>query len=199
MTFNLLILFRKINKMKRGVKILFFFLLTIVLLVCCSKQKGNNKVIHQPTFTFNNLSDDSASSVTTIVDFNPNGIKKVSYNNKSSKRESASLEQHEFIENDENQVALRTAQSYMNQYHLSKKRLYQKLMSSDKNNFSSQAIQYAVDHIRTDYNQNALLTAQDYHKFQDLSLAKIKKQLISTDGEQFTVSEADYALQHLFY
>ena len=94
-------------------------------------------------------------------------------------------------------AALKSAQEYSDQMHMSQQGLYQQLTSEYGEKFSAQAAQYAIENVKADYNTNALKTAQSYQKMGDMSTESIREQLTSEYGEQFTPEQADYAIQHL--
>lgn len=93
--------------------------------------------------------------------------------------------------------ALKKAQSYSDNMHMSKKRLYEQLTSSYGEGFSASEAQYAVDHVKADWNYNALQKAKSYQSNMNMSKNRIYQQLTSSYGENFTASEAQYAIDHL--
>lgn len=93
--------------------------------------------------------------------------------------------------------ALSQANSYANTMHLSKKGVYDQLVSEYGGKFSAVAAQYAIDNVKADWNANALAKAKDYQDKMNQSPAAIHDQLTSEYGEKFTQAEADYAIQHL--
>lgn len=93
--------------------------------------------------------------------------------------------------------ALNQADTYANQMNLSKKGLYDQLVSEYGGQFSAKAAQYAIDNVVADWKANALAQAKDYQDNMSMSPAAIRDQLISPYGGQFTDAEADYAIQHL--
>lgn len=97
----------------------------------------------------------------------------------------------------EYQNALESAKSYSNVMHMSKKGIYDQLISPYADKFSAEAAQYAVDNLQADYNANALAKAKGYQETMHMSSQAIRDQLISEHGEKFTASEADYAIAHL--
>lgn len=97
----------------------------------------------------------------------------------------------------EYQNALESAKSYSNVMHMSKKGIYDQLISPYADKFSAEAAQYAVDNLQADYNANALAKAKEYQETMHMSSQAIRDQLTSEHGEKFTVSEADYAITHL--
>jgi len=93
--------------------------------------------------------------------------------------------------------ALSQAGTYANTMHMSKKGLYDQLVSEFGGKFSAPAAQYATDNVKTDYNKNALAKAKTYQNTMHLSPSAIHDQLTSDAGEKFTAAEADYAIAHL--
>lgn len=93
--------------------------------------------------------------------------------------------------------ALKNAQYYSDNLHMSKKRLYQQLTSSYGEGFSDSEAQYAIEHVKADWNYNALQNAKYYQTSMNMSKSRIYQQLTSAYGENFTASEAQYAIDHL--
>lgn len=93
--------------------------------------------------------------------------------------------------------ALKKAQSYSDNMHMSKKRLYEQLTSSYGEGFTASEAQYAIDHVKADWNYNALQKAKSYQSSMNMSKNRIYQQLTSAYGENFTASEAQYAIDHL--
>lgn len=93
--------------------------------------------------------------------------------------------------------ALSQANSYSNTLHLSKKGVYDQLVSEYGGQFTSQAAQYAIDNLQVDWNANALKSAKSYQDTLKMSPAAIRDQLISDYGGKFTPAEADYAIANL--
>ena len=93
--------------------------------------------------------------------------------------------------------ALAKAGSYANTMHMSKKGVYQQLISEYGEKFTPEAAQYGVDNVKADWNANALAKAKNYQDTMQMSPAAIHDQLTSDYGEKFTQAEADYAIQHL--
>lgn len=93
--------------------------------------------------------------------------------------------------------ALNKATSYANTLHMSKKGVYDQLISEYGEKFTPEAARYAVDNVKADWNANALAKAKNYQDQQSMSSAAIRTQLISLYGEKFTEAEADYAITHL--
>lgn len=97
----------------------------------------------------------------------------------------------------EYQNALKSAESYSDVFHMSKKGIYDQLTSEYGDNFPAEAAQYAVDNLDVDYKQNALACAQNYYTEMAMSKQEVYDQLVSEYGEQFTTEEADYAIANL--
>jgi len=93
--------------------------------------------------------------------------------------------------------ALNKAASYANTMHMSKRGVYDQLVSDYGEKFSAEAAQYAIDNVKADWNANALAKAKNYQNTMNMSPAAIHDQLTSEYGEKFTQAEADYAIQHL--
>lgn len=93
--------------------------------------------------------------------------------------------------------ALNKASSYANVMHMSKRAVYDQLVSEYGEKFSPAAAQYAIDNVKADWYANALAKAKSYQDRMSMSPAAIRDQLISEHGERFTQAEADYAIQHL--
>ena len=93
--------------------------------------------------------------------------------------------------------ALKKAQSYSDNMHMSKARLYKQLTSEYGEKFPADAAQYAVENVNADWNANALETAKSYYNNMSMSKDRVYQQLVSEYGEQFTPEEAQYAIDHL--
>ncbi len=93
--------------------------------------------------------------------------------------------------------ALNKATTYANTMHMSKRGVYDQLVSDYGEKFSADAAQYAVDNVKADWNANALAKAKTYQDTMSMSPSAIHDQLTSNAGEKFTQAEADYAIQHL--
>ncbi len=93
--------------------------------------------------------------------------------------------------------ALNKATTYSSTMHMSKKGVYNQLVSEYGEKFTAEAAQYAIDNIKADWNANALAKAKTYQDTMSMSPAAIHTQLTSEAGEKFTKSEADYAIAHL--
>lgn len=93
--------------------------------------------------------------------------------------------------------ALKSAEVYSNQMHMSKKAIYDQLTSSFGGQFPPEAAQYAIDNIKADWNYNALKSAEVYSDQMNMSKNAIYEQLCSPYGGQFTHEEAQYAVNNL--
>lgn len=93
--------------------------------------------------------------------------------------------------------ALTKAETYSEYMHMSKKSIYDQLVSEYGENFPEDAAQYAIDNLVADWNANALEKAKIYYEDMSMSKSAVYEQLISEYGEQFTESEAQYAIDHL--
>ena len=93
--------------------------------------------------------------------------------------------------------ALKKAERYSNNMHLSKAGIYKQLTSTYGEGFSEDAANYAIEHMSADFKTNALYKAQSYSDSMHLSKAGIYDQLTSEYGEQFTPEEAQYAVDNV--
>lgn len=93
--------------------------------------------------------------------------------------------------------ALNQSDDYANKMNMSKKGVYDQLVSQYGGQFSPEAAQYAIDNVVADWDANALAQARDYQDKMNMSPAAIHDQLTSSYGGQFTQTEADYAIQNL--
>ena len=93
--------------------------------------------------------------------------------------------------------ALKKAEIYANDMHMSKAGLYNQLTSEYGEKFTAEAAQYAVDNVETDWKENALKKAEFYQEYMAMSPSAIYDQLVSEYGEQFTAEEAQYAVDNL--
>lgn len=107
------------------------------------------------------------------------------------------LEEKEEKTPKEYQSALKKAEIYVNDLHMSKAALYTQLVSEHGENFTEEAAQYAVDNVKADWKENALQKAIIYQDDLAMSPNSIYDQLISEHGEQFTEEEAKYAIDNL--
>ena len=93
--------------------------------------------------------------------------------------------------------ALKKAKIYSDTMHMSKRGIYDQLVSEYGEKFPEDAAQYAVDNLDADWNANALAKAKDYQKLMAMSSSAIYDQLTSDYGEKFTAEEAQYAIDNL--
>lgn len=93
--------------------------------------------------------------------------------------------------------ALIKAESYSQTMNMSKRAIYDQLVSEYGEQFPADAAQYAIDNLKADFNANALAKAKDYQQTMNMSKKAIYDQLISDYGEKFTAQEAQYAIDHL--
>ena len=93
--------------------------------------------------------------------------------------------------------ALRKAESYSRTMHMSKRGIYEQLVSEYGENFSADAAQYAIDNMEADWNANALAKAKSYSDTMHMSKAGIYDQLVSEFGEQFEPDQAQYAVDNV--
>ena len=93
--------------------------------------------------------------------------------------------------------ALKKAELYSDSMYMSKKAIYNQLVSKYGEGFSKEEAQYAIDNIVADWNRNALEKAKVYQESMSMSKNNIYQQLISAYGENFTKEEAQYAIDHL--
>ena len=94
--------------------------------------------------------------------------------------------------------ALIKAEVYSKEMYMSKKAIYEQLISEYGEGFSKDAAQYAIDNLKADYNKNALEKAKVYLNEMHMSKNAIYEQLTSKYGEKFTTSEAKYAVDNLY-
>lgn len=93
--------------------------------------------------------------------------------------------------------ALSQAQTYSDKMHMSKRGIFDQLISEYGGKFQPEAAQYAIDNVDADFNANALETAKVYYEKMNLSKEDVRDQLTSAYGARFTQEEADYAIDHL--
>lgn len=74
--------------------------------------------------------------------------------------------------------------------------MYLHQLTSQYDQFTPEAAQYAVDNVKADWKENALKTAERYQENAAMSPAAIREQLTS-QYDQFTQEEADYAVANL--
>lgn len=93
--------------------------------------------------------------------------------------------------------ALIKAETYSETMHMSKRGIYDQLVSEYGEQFPADAAQYAIDNMKADFKINALAKAKTYQAEMNMSKSAIYDQLISEYGEKFTPQEAQYAIDHL--
>jgi TM2 domain-containing membrane protein YozV len=93
--------------------------------------------------------------------------------------------------------ALVQANTYANKMNLSKKAVYDQLVSEYGGKFTVPAAQYAIDNVKANWNANALSQAKTYQNKMSMSPAAIRDQLVSEYGGKFNPEEADYAITNL--
>lgn len=93
--------------------------------------------------------------------------------------------------------ALAKAESYCEHLNMSKKGIYDQLISPYGEDFDKVSAQYAIDHLSCNYKENALEKAKSYRDNLHMSKNSVYDQLISQYGEQFTKEEAQYAINNL--
>lgn len=97
----------------------------------------------------------------------------------------------------EYQSALKSAQFYSEDMHMSKNGIYDQLISEYGDKFSKEAAQYAIDNLKANYKENALKSAKFYSEDMYMSKKGIYDQLTSDYGDKFTQEEAQYAVDNL--
>ncbi|WP_186763916.1 Ltp family lipoprotein [Planomicrobium sp. CPCC 101079] len=97
----------------------------------------------------------------------------------------------------EHKAALQKAESYAQTMHMSKKAIYDQLVSEYGEQFPEEAAQYAMDNLEYDWKANALKKAESYAEDMAMSTSAVYDQLVSEYGEQFTPEEAQYAIDNL--
>ena len=80
---------------------------------------------------------------------------------------------------------------------MSKKGIYDQLISEHADQFTPEEAQYAIDTMEADWNENALESAKVYQDELAMSPDAIHDQLTSDYGDQFTAEQADYAIANL--
>ena len=93
--------------------------------------------------------------------------------------------------------ALKKAKICSDTMHMSKRGIYDQLVSEYGEKFPEDAAQYAMDNLDADWNANALAKAKEYQKLMAMSASAIYDQLTSDYGEKFTAEEAQYAIDNL--
>lgn len=94
-------------------------------------------------------------------------------------------------------AALKKAEMYSNVMKMSKKAIYEQLVSEYGEAFDEASAKYAIDNLKSDWNKNALEKAKVYQESMNMSKKAIYEQLISEYGEQFTKEQAKYAIDNL--
>lgn len=123
--------------------------------------------------------------------------------NESENESEAEVEQEPEKEPEEDTVsrefksALTKAELYANTMYMSKKGVYNQLVSEHGEGFPEDAAQYAIDNVQADWKENALNKATTYANEMAMSDSAVYDQLVSTHGEQFTEDEAQYAVDNL--
>lgn len=98
----------------------------------------------------------------------------------------------------EYQAAYNKAKIYANAMSMSKRKIYDQLISSYGEKFAKKPALWAVQHLTdVNWNANALQKAKDYQDQQSMSSSAIYNQLTSFYGERFTPAQAKYAVSHL--
>lgn len=92
--------------------------------------------------------------------------------------------------------ALIKAQTYSDMMAMSKAGIYDQLTSQFEQ-FSAEAANYAIENVEADWNANALAKAEQYSETMYMSKAGIYDQLVSDMGERFTAEEAQYAIDNI--
>lgn len=94
--------------------------------------------------------------------------------------------------------ALQSAQDYLDYLPMSKKALYDQLVSEYGSKFSADAAQYAVDNVKTNWKENAVKEAEQYLELFPMSKEELYDQLIAEYGGQYTEEEAQYAVDSVY-
>lgn len=95
------------------------------------------------------------------------------------------------------EAAFKQGQEYAEDLHMSKKGIYDLLISEYGGEFPAAAAQYAIDNLEADWNENALKKAEDYAKTLYLSKKAIYDQLIDEHGDKFELDQAQYAIDNV--
>lgn len=95
------------------------------------------------------------------------------------------------------EAAFKQGQEYAEVQHMSKKEIYDILISEYGGEYPADAAQYAIDNVDWDFKENALLEAKDYRELMNMSNDQIFDQLTSENGGKFTSEEATYAVENL--
>lgn len=98
----------------------------------------------------------------------------------------------------ENTKALKAAQRYSDDDHMSAQMIRQQLVDADGDGFDTEAADYAMKHVKADWNANALASA---HKFDKMNLSDEQLMRVLTDpgngGDGLTTEQAQWAIDHL--
>lgn len=101
----------------------------------------------------------------------------------------------------EQDFALRQAMNYSNIMHMSKSKIYERLLNDCDGQYSKESALYALDNLDADWNENALRNAQDYlygfKPIDNTSKEHLYYVLTSPYGEGFTEEQAQYAIDNL--
>lgn len=95
------------------------------------------------------------------------------------------------------EAAFKQGQEYAEVQHMSKKEIYDILISEYGGEYPADAAQYAIDNLGVDWNNNALKKAEDYAKTLNLSRKAIYDQLIDKHGDKFELDQAQYAIDNV--
>ena len=80
---------------------------------------------------------------------------------------------------------------------MSKKAVYEQLISEYGEEFTKDESDYAISKVEANWKENALKKAISYQQDMNMSRKAVYDQLVSEYGEKFTKEEADYALEKL--
>ncbi|BDR57581.1 Ltp family lipoprotein [Xylocopilactobacillus apicola] len=93
---------------------------------------------------------------------------------------------------DWNQVAKKSAESYLKHQAFSQKGIYNQLISQYGENFTTSQAKYAIDHLKTNWNKMAL---KDAKRFKGNTRTEDIKRILK--NSHYTDSEIDYAMKNL--
>ncbi len=163
--------------LRRGIVLKKYIALTICILmvfslVACGEAESNDADLQQPT----------------------------EVSQEKNQNEADEALKNEEVEDDiprEYKAALKKADVYANNMHMSKAGVYKQLISEYGEDFPEDAAQYAIENVKADWKENALSKAKVYADEMNMSNSAIYDQLISEHGEQFTEEEAKYAIENL--
>lgn len=176
--------YRNWNKILKGVITGFFAL-------CVIANMANGGSNSNTTNTVTKESVKQEESTSTNTDANSSVQKEENKETKEVEDKKDSNIPTEYI------AALKKAQMYSDNMHMSKAGIYDQLTSEYGEKFPAEAAQYAIDNVKADWNKNALEKAKSYQKDMAMSKSAIQDQLISEYGEKFTADEAQYAVNNL--